>query len=243
LSTSPRIGWRVVEDADRAAVEPAHDRLRPSFDRAGDQVEEVLGALGHVDMGIFLEQHHRGDVLELLAADIGVEIELGADRDIGSDDAPNMGQEIPLGVVIAFRYHRAVQRQQHRIDRQRRLEVGDDLVAETLIHGLHRLAGRLGKGAEALDSLPALGLGQPPPDIERRAEHRHLVAVAALAEEAGFLEQLQAGGQRGEGVGLGPQRGGEDLFHCRSFVDENAGPSIAGFRATQNSNSRNRHIR
>ena len=100
-----------------------------------------------------------------------------------------------------------------RVDRHGGLEVGHDLVAEGLVDLLHRLAGRLGEGAQALDHLPALGLGALAPDRERRAEHRHVLAVAGLAVEAGLLEELMAGRDGREGVGLGAETGGEDLLH------------------------------
>jgi hypothetical protein len=113
----------------------------------------------------------------------------------------------------SLRHHGAVHGQQHAVDRQGRLQVGDDLIPESFVDLLHRLAGRLGEGAQALDHLPALGLGTAAPHHERRAEHRHVLAVAAFAEEAGLLEKLMAGGDGGEGVGLGAEAGGEDLFH------------------------------
>ena len=40
-----------------------------------------------------------------------------------------------------------------------------------------------------------------------------LVAVARLAIEAGLLEELVSSGDGSEGVGLGAERGSEDLFH------------------------------
>ena len=107
--------------------------------------------------------------------------------------------------------------QEHRIDRHGGLEVGDDLVAERLVDLLHRLAGGHGEGAQALDHLPALGLAALAPDRERRAEHRQVLAVAALAKEAGLLEELMAGGDGREGVGLGAEARGEDLFHGRDL--------------------------
>src|SRR5204862_3161112 len=68
------------------------------------------------------------------------------------------------------------------------------------------------EGAQALDPLPALGLAALAPDGERRTEHRHLLAVAALAVEAGLLVELMAGRDGGKGIGLGAETGGEDLF-------------------------------
>lgn len=205
---------RGVEDADGAAVEDTHHGPRPSLDRAGDEVEEILGAFGDVDMGILLEEHDGGGAVDLARADIGVEIELRTDGYAGSDDAPHGREQIALGVVVAFRHHRPMQREQHGVDRERGAEIGQDLVAEALIDLLYRLARWLREGAEAFRNLPSSHLAEPPPHRERCPEERHPLAIAALPEKAGVLEELQPRRQGGEGVGLGAEAGGEELGHA-----------------------------
>ena len=149
-----------------------------------------------------------------------MQIELDADRNAGADHLAHMGEHVAFAVVVAFRHHGAMHGEQHGVDRQRGLEIGHDLVAEGFVDLLHRLASRLGEGAQAFDHLPTLLLGATPPHRERRAEHRHFVAVARLAIEAGFLEELLSGGNGGEGVGLGAEAGGEDLdlFHVATVT-------------------------
>ena len=209
---------RGVEHADHAAVPGGHYRFGTALDRALHHREQVFGAVRDVDVGIFLEQDKNSGVAKGAVADIAMEVELDPDRDVGADDLADMGQHVAFAVVIALGDHRAVHAQEYRIDRHGRLEVRHDLVAERLVDLLHRLAGRHGEGAEALDDLPALGFAALPPDRERCAEHRHVLAVAALAIEAGVLEELVAGGNGGEGVGFGAETGGEDLFHGRTLA-------------------------
>jgi hypothetical protein len=187
---------RGMEDADSATVEGGHHRPGAPLDRIGHEAKEIGGALGHVDMRIFFEKDDRRGALQLARAEIGVEIELDAERHLRPDQAADAGEKIALGIVITFGHHRAMQREQDGIDRQRRLEVAEDLVAQALIDRLHRLAGGLGEGAEAFHHLPAFRLGVPAPDLERRAEQRHPLAIAAPAEEAGVLEELQPRRQR-----------------------------------------------
>jgi hypothetical protein len=146
-------------------------------------------------------------------ADVAMEVEFDADWNHRTHDLAHMRQQVAFAVVVAFGHHGAVHGEEHAVDRQRRLEIGHDLVTEGLIDLLHCPAGGLGEGAEAFNHLPTLGLGPAAPDGERRAEHRHVRAVAALAEKAGLLEQTLAGRDRREGIGLSAEAGRKDLFH------------------------------
>ena len=179
---------RGVEHADHAAVPGGHYRLGAALDGAFHHVEQVVGTVRHVDVRVFLEQHQGGRVPEGAWAQIAVQVELDADRQVRSDYLADMGQQVAFAVVVAFGHHGAVHRQHYRVDRHRGLQIGDDLVAEGLIDFLHGLAGGHGEGTQAFDDLPALGLRALAPDGERRPEHRHVGAVACLAEEAGVLE-------------------------------------------------------
>jgi hypothetical protein len=163
---------------------------------------------------IFLEQHQHGGVAQRALADIAMQVELDPDRHVAADHLADMGEQVAFAVVVALGHHGAVHGEEHRVDRHGGPEVGNDLVAEGLVDLLHRLAGRHGEGAQALDDLPALGLAALAPHGERRAEHRHVLAIAPFAVEAGLLEELMAGRDGSEGVGLGAKAGGEDLFHC-----------------------------
>ena len=202
-----------MKHTDHPAIERRHDGLGAALDGAFQDGEQVLRAVRHVDVGILLEQNQRRGIAHRALADIAVQVELDTHRDVGADHLAHVGEQVAFAIVVALGDHRAVAGQEHGIDRHRCLEIGDDLVAETLIDLFHRLAGRHGEGAQALDDLPAFGLGALAPDGERRTEHRHILAVAGLAEQAGVLEELMTSGNGGECVGLGAQARGEDLFH------------------------------
>jgi hypothetical protein len=115
---------RGVEHADQLAVPGRHDGFGAAFDGAFHHGEEIVGALRHVDMRIFLEQHQRGGVAQGAFADVAMQVELDAHRHVGSDDLAHMGQQVAFAVVIALGHHGAVHGEQHAIDRHRRLEVG-----------------------------------------------------------------------------------------------------------------------
>ena len=116
-----------------------------------------------------------------------------------------------------MRHHGAVQAEQQPVDRQRRLELAQDLVAHDLVVGAVGRAGRAGGKAAALDQLEAFLLGARPADEQRRGAHaRRIGRMLAGAEEHRLAVALEAGRQRREGVGLGGERGGEQT-HADSF--------------------------
>ena len=83
LSTKPRIGWRVVWNTPiMLAVPRRHHRLGAALDGAFHHVEQVVGALRHVDMRVFLEQHQGGGVAQGALADVAMQVELDADRHV-----------------------------------------------------------------------------------------------------------------------------------------------------------------
>ena len=95
------------------------------------------------------------------------------------------------------------------VDRQRRLELAQDLVAHELVVGAVGRAGGAGGKAAALDQLEALRLGarrgRPTAAPCTCAARRPGARPAAGTRIPGSLE---AGGKRREGVGLGRERGG-----------------------------------
>ena len=104
---------RGVEHADHAAVPGGHHRPGAALDGAFHDGEQIVGALRHVDMRIFLEQHQRGGVAQGALADVAMKVELDADRHVRPDDLAHMGQQVAFAVVVALGHHGAVHRQQH----------------------------------------------------------------------------------------------------------------------------------
>ena len=119
---------------------------------------------------------------------------------------------IALAVLIALRGHGAVHGQEHDIDRHRRAEVVQYLVAKTLIDPAHGEARRLGERREAFHDLALALLRGLAPDMQRQAESGGGMPGGVPAEKHGVLEGLHAGRHGREGVGLGPEAGDKD-FH------------------------------
>ncbi len=93
LSTKPRIGSRVVWKTPtmRQSNQPMTGLVLLSTASAMRRKRSSARS-GTSICGYSLNSTIAVTVLELLPADIAVEIELGTDRNIGSDDAPHMGQ-------------------------------------------------------------------------------------------------------------------------------------------------------
>ena len=205
------LGW--TEGSDHAAVEHRHLRPRPALRGVGDQGEQVLGALGDVDMRVFLVgDQHRGAPQHGLG-EVAMQIELGADRHRRADDGADPAEDVAFAIVIALGGHRAVQREDDHVDRHRPEKVVEQLVAQRLVGRPHDAPARLGEGAQALDHRPAARLRPAPPDEELgRAVIGVLARRVAMGEKA-IGEALIAGRNRRERVGLGVETGNED-FHA-----------------------------
>ena len=184
--------------ADLPAVVHRHDRFDLLADRAQHQGQQVLGALDHVGVREFLVEDDDVGQLHALQRQVAVRVELDADHAVRADDGARALDHVALGVVVAVRHHRAVQAQQHAIERQRGLELGQDLVAHELVVGAVGGAGGAGGEAAALDQGEVLGGGTAARDEERRGAHaRRVGGVFAGAVEHGFLVSVEAGRQSG----------------------------------------------
>jgi hypothetical protein len=108
-----------------------------------------------------------------------------------------------------------VQAEQHRVERQRRLQLAQDLVAHGLVVGPVGRPRRAGGKAAALDQREVFGGGTAAGDEQRRRAHaRRIVGMLARPEEHALLVGGEPGRQRREGVGLGGKRGREEA-HVR----------------------------
>ena len=127
-----------------------------------------------------------------------------------ADDRPHALDEVALGVVIAIGDHRPVQAEQHAVDRHRGGKLGEDLVAHLLVVGLLRRARRLGPEARALDELEPFLPGAPARDVERRRGVARDIRMLPRRIVERRLVARAVGRDRGEGVRLGGERGGEE---------------------------------
>ena len=94
-----------------------------------------------------------------LHREMAVRVELDADHAFRPDDGARPLDDVAFDVVVAVRHHGAVQAEQQPVDRQRRLELAQDLVAHDLVVGAVGRAGGAGGKAAALDQLEAFRLG------------------------------------------------------------------------------------
>ena len=130
-STKPRIGSREVGKTSiiRQSKTDITGRTRPSQRVDGDP-PEILGAIDEIGVREFLEIDEEVRRRHPLRGQVAVRVELGADQHVRPDDLAHPRQQIALGIVVARRHHRAVQAEHHRIDRQRRRKLAEDLVAQ-----------------------------------------------------------------------------------------------------------------
>ena len=112
---------------------------------------------------------------DALQRQMAVRVELDADDAFRPDDGAHALDDVAFDVVVAVRDHGAVQAEQHAVDRQRRLELGQDLVAHGLVVGAVGGAGRAGGEAAALDQREASALARAAADEQRRGAHARRV--------------------------------------------------------------------
>ena len=203
---------------DLAAVVDRHHRLDLAAQGRQHEIEHILGALDDVGVREFLVEHDDVGARHALQRQMAVRIELDADHAFGADDRPRPLDDVAFDVVVAVRHHGAVQAEQQAVDRQRRLELAQDLVAHELVVGAVGRAGGAGGKAAALDQLEAF--------LPRRAPGRRTTAPCTCAARRPDARPaagtpipivLEAGRQRREGVGLGRERGGEQA-HRLSLI-------------------------
>ncbi len=93
---------------------------------------------------------------EALHREMAVRVELDADHALRADDLAAALDDVAFDVVVAVRHHGAVQAEQQAVDRQRRLELAQDLVAHELVVGaVGRAGGACGKAASSISSKPS----------------------------------------------------------------------------------------
>ena len=153
---------RGVHRDDHLAVDHRGDRPDAAFDLRRAEIDQLERALEDVGVRIFLVGDQQVGALDHRRREVVVRIELGADDDLRADDGAHALQQVAFAIVVAVGDHRAVQAEQHHVDRQRRAQVGEQLVAQRFLGGARRRAARLGAGDHALDELPALLLAAQP---------------------------------------------------------------------------------
>ena len=111
----------------------------------------MLRAFEKIGVRIFQERCENIGVRHPLPGEMAVRVELRGDDDRRADDRADSLEQIALAVVVALRDHRAVQTENHAIDRQRGAQLVEDLVAQILVGLALQQTARMGQGRRALD--------------------------------------------------------------------------------------------
>ena len=107
--------------ADHATIESRNYRLDFTFEGPQGKVDHVLAALVEIRMRKLEKGGQNIGVLDALAGEMAVRIQLRGDEDIGADDAAGPLKQITLAIVITLRHHGTMQTKDDAINRQCRL--------------------------------------------------------------------------------------------------------------------------
>ena len=91
-------------------------RVHFSADRSDEDLHGGSAGAAQVDVRAGLVAHDDVGLLTHAPRHVGVEVERCSHREIGSNDVPHHGEDLPFGIVEALRDHGAVQAQHHAID-------------------------------------------------------------------------------------------------------------------------------
>ena len=191
---------------DHAAIVARHHGAHLAVDRVGDDREQFGRTLHRVGVRVFLVADQHVGAVEHQLREMAMQIELGADRDLGSDDRANALEQVAFAIVVTVGDHGAMHVDQHGVERHCGLHPGEDLVTEALVHRAHGGSRRGGEGAQPFDHGPALLLGFLAPGMDGRGEVGRLVLRGVAAKDAVLLIAAQAGREGHELVGLGAER-------------------------------------
>lgn len=201
------------QHVDHAAVVGGKTWRDLTPQRAVDQAYQRLGALIEIDIRKLLVEDRDVESLRHLLREVAVRVELGGDQHLRAGDLPRALQKVALAVVVAVRDHRAVQPEDRRIERQGRLQLLQDLVAQHLVGvAVDRPAG-CRRGGRALDHHPARGRRMATGRDDRARDDRWLLGMLARPRQEALPKAFQVDRQRRVGVDLGREGGGEDAGH------------------------------
>ena len=184
---------------------------QPAFQRAPDERHRVARALGVIGVRVLEAADRERGIGEHRRADVGVQVEQDGDRHRRSDAPANGAEQIALHVVAAFGDLRAVHEQEHRVDRHRAFEIGQDLVAERGVVA-HVERGARARVREQAGPHRHAGFAAQPHEVAvaERVERRCGVGGGRARPVRLAGEAFGARGNRREGVGLVRHAGHEN---------------------------------
>ena len=161
---------------------------------------------------------------------MAVQIQLGAEDRLRPGDGAYALENVALAVVVAVGHHGAVQKQQHDVHRHRGAQVGEQQVAQFLVHVAQRDAGRLREGGDAFGNRVTIRLAQFAPFDQRDVSDRWRVAATVVAIPVTARHERRAPRRdRGECVCFGRQRRHEKFHRAAPrLADRPPPPTIGG---------------
>ena len=197
-------------DGDHAAIEGRNDRLDLAPQRAQRQLDDMFAALLEVRMRKFEEGGHDIETGDAQHRQMAMRVEFGGDQHIRPDQGPNLRQQVAFGIVIALGNHRAMQAEHYGIDRHRRPQLVEDLVAQHLIGAALDETGGLRPAGSTFDDGKAFRARPAPQDRHDRGAERRRFRMLARPGIERRLEGVQIRRNGGECVGFGRKRRGEN---------------------------------
>ena len=142
-----------------------------------------------------------------------MQIEGGNDRCPRSEPVAQPGQELALGVLVAFGDHGAMQMQQGAVDRCFCRGGVEDHPRDLLERGVGDDARRVRVGGDRMNEGPAVSVGGLKAGAERRAGAAERLRDRIVEVKVAAPDQRHVGLHPAEGVGLVHEPSGEHAFH------------------------------
>ena len=149
-----------VHDRDELAIEHAARRPDATLGLGHAQVDQLIGAVQDVGMGVFLVADDEVGGFHHGRGQMAVRIQFRADHRVRADDLARAAQQVALAIVVAVGHHRAVQAEQRHVHGAGVAQVLQQLVAQRFIGVASGDAGRHGGGGQAFDQRPVLPLAR-----------------------------------------------------------------------------------
>ena len=137
------------DKAHDATVEPCHRGLGDPRDCVGEDLGEPSRARLDVDVRVLPDDDHRICRVDQLRRKVAVEVEEHPDARRLADHLADELHDVGLAVRDIVADHRAVKCQQHAVERQVSLDLGQELVSKTLVGRARRRSCRDGERERA----------------------------------------------------------------------------------------------
>jgi len=213
LGHRPPLGAPPIEPVDHRTPRDHGARPHLARHRAFEEFGTLPGPLVLVDMRIGAEGDEGARVVGHPLGDVGVQVQGHDDRNLGPEPGAQACQQFALAVLVAGDDHRAVQVQQHAVDRALVLGRVEDHAADLVKRVVGDDARRVGVGRDRVNQGPAIFVGRLEGRPQRRsgaAERRRDLVVAV---EVAAPPQRHVGRLHAERIGLVHEPAGQNALH------------------------------